>query len=222
MRQEPVIKKKTLKAQYRSERPWDVVEILPSAHQIERASKIGLKKKLAGSITKGGGTFIGTLGEIVVADFMELPLINDGNKWEPHYDLRHPEWGKVDVKSKRQNGDALYSGYDVSVWDASRERQHCDYYLFTRVRLRLEEERADNFTRCIVWLLGIYPKEEYFKTATFIPKGSKDPKNGYVCRDACWNLANYLLEPLPNSLLESLETHAPVTRSVPDDIWNFD
>lgn len=219
MREEPVIRQKQLKGQQRDEPSYSVVEILPSAAQIATAQEIGIKKNLQGSITKGEGSLLGTLGEIVVAEFLELPLVNDGEKWEPHYDLLHPDWGKVDVKSKRQNGPRIYSGYENSVWEDSRERQRCEYYLFNRIRLSLAEEKAEDFTKCIVWLLGIFPKQKYFETARFVAKGSKDPKNGFVARDSCWNLPIHMLEPLSYG---EVETPVPVLRQPVADIWNFD
>lgn len=221
MRKEPVISQRQLRGQQRNESPWSVIEILPSEAQIQTTQQI-MKKSLEssqglrGSITKGKGSFLGTLGEVVTAHFFKLPLVNNGDKWDPHFDLMHPQLKKVDVKTKRQSGTTVYSGYEISVWDQSRERQQCDYYLFNRIRLTLAEEKAEDFTKCIVWILGICPKTKYFKIAQFVPKGSVDSKNGFVAKDDCWNLPIYMLESLPG-----VKIPEPVAREPIGDIWNF-
>ena len=38
------------------------------------------------------------------------------------------------------------------------------------------------------WLLGIKPKDKYFKESTFMRKGEVDPSNNFTVRADCYNL----------------------------------
>ena len=196
IREEPHVKIKKLWGK-KTQRTVSVVEILPSDAQFEKLKElVPVRKNLRGSITEGDGELIGALGEIVVADYFKLPMVNDGENWNPNYDLIHPEMGLVDVKSKRQNVLSLGLHYANTVWDASKDRQKCDYYCFTRIRLLEAEEAANDFKNCVVWILGVHTKKEYFKKASLIRKGEVDPSNSFKVKDDCWNLPISQLEPL--------------------------
>ena len=47
------------------------------------------------------------------------------------------------------------------------------------------------------WILGYLSKEDYFKKATFLKKGTVDPSNGWTVSTDCYNL--------PISDLKSIE-----------------
>jgi len=126
---------------------------------------------LNNSISAGGGNIYGFLGEILVSNYLELPL---GNTYD--YDMKTAAGKTLDVKSKRCTSKPKPT-YECSV-AAFNTKQRCDYYVFTRVLSSLTKG----------WLLGYKPKEEYFSKATLLKKGTLDPSNNFTVRADCHNL----------------------------------
>ena len=134
--------------------------------------------KLPNSITDGEGNTAGFLGEIVVADMLGADQTNTYD-----FDLSLPWGATVDVKTKR-TGYAPKPHYECSV-AALNTKQDCDYYVFTRCKNDVST----------VWVLGHYPKDEYFKDATFHKKGDYDTDNDFTFTSDCYNLPLGQLKP---------------------------
>ena len=125
------------------------------------------------SITKGDGNIAGFLGEEVansiihgdVTNTYDYDIIKDGRKY--------------DVKTKRCTGQPK-NYYDCSV-AAFNTRQRCDEYVFVRI-----ENIKGKWGRA--WVLGYYPKEQYFEDARFLKKGQKDGNNNFTVKADCYNM----------------------------------
>jgi hypothetical protein len=125
---------------------------------------------LNNSITKGQGNIIGFLGEIIVAQYLEITLNNTYD-----YDLIYND-KKIDVKSKKVSSPPR-DYYECSV-AALNIKQKCDLYVFTRIKNDLSEG----------WILGYLEKEKYLTTSTFLKEGSIDPDNNWKVSTDCYNL----------------------------------
>jgi len=125
---------------------------------------------LNNSITKGQGNIIGFLGEIIVAQYLDITLNNTYD-----YDLIYND-KKIDVKSKKVSSPPR-DYYECSV-AALNTKQKCDLYVFTRIKNDLSEG----------WILGCLEKEKYLSTSTFLKKGSIDPDNNWKVSTDCYNL----------------------------------
>ena len=74
-----------------------MIEITPTKEQIKEARlSAGATSGLQGSITQGGGSPAGALGEILVRDMMNYRHANT-----VHYDLYTDQGIRIDVKTKR-------------------------------------------------------------------------------------------------------------------------
>jgi len=74
-----------------------MIEITPTeAQKREARLTAGGTTGLQGSITRGGGSPAGALGEIVVRDLLGYKQINTA-----HYDLLAEQGTRIDVKTKR-------------------------------------------------------------------------------------------------------------------------
>lgn len=127
--------------------------------------------KLHNSITNGGGNLVGFIGESIAQQILGGIL---KNTYE--YDLIMPDGILVDVKTKSTSVAPLPT-YDCSI-AALNPNQKCDFYAFVRVKKDLS----------VGWYLGVYNKQQYFKDAVFMEKGTIDPSNGYVVKSSCYNL----------------------------------
>lgn len=125
---------------------------------------------LNNSITKGQGNIIGFLGEIIVAQYLDITLNNTYD-----YDLIYND-KKIDVKSKKVSSPPR-DYYECSV-AALNTKQKCDLYVFTRIKNDLSEG----------WILGCLEKEKYLTASTFLKKGSIDPDNNWKVSTDCYNL----------------------------------
>jgi len=126
---------------------------------------------LNNSILQGNGNLSGFLGEVIALQVLGGTEINTYD-----YDLVTTNGIKIDVKSKKTTVEPK-EHYDCSV-AAFNVKQKCDVYCFVRIK--------DDYT--CGWYLGIYPKEDYFKDATFFKKGDIDPSNNYIVKADCYNL----------------------------------
>tara|TARA_R100001530_G_scaffold120792_1_gene88105 strand:- start:49 stop:540 length:492 start_codon:yes stop_codon:yes gene_type:complete len=125
---------------------------------------------LNNSITRGEGNVIGFLGEILVANHLDITLDNTYD-----YDLIF-NGKKIDVKSKKVSSSPR-GHYECSV-AALNTKQKCDLYVFTRIKNDLSEG----------WILGCLEKEKYLTTSKFLKKGSIDPDNNWEVSTDCYNL----------------------------------
>jgi hypothetical protein len=147
---------------------------------IEARDKAVEMGKLKNSILNGAGNIAGFIGEAIAQKVLGGQLINTY-----HYDLVLPNNTTLDVKTKQTSVKPLPS-YSCSIASLNTE-QFCNYYCFIRVK--------NDFS--IGWYLGVYEKEQYFKDATFLKKGSVDESNGYVVKSDCFNLPISQLKELP-------------------------
>jgi len=149
-----------------------MIEITPTPEQIKEARLLsGNTVGLQGSITRGGGSPAGALGEILVRDYLDYVQAPT-----PHYDLYTDQGIRIDVKTKRcTSAPRLF--YECSI-AAHGTKQKCDEYIFVRVLNNLQK----------AWLLGRIPKDEYFDRAVRHKKGERDESNGFTFKADCYNL----------------------------------
>ena len=150
-----------------------MIEITPTEQQIKEARlKSGDTMGLQGSITGGGGSPAGALGEIIVRD-----LLGYTHSPTPHYDLYTSQGTRIDVKTKRCTS-APRPFYECSI-TAHGTKQECDEYIFVRVLNNLQR----------AWILGRISKDEYFAKAVRHKKGDKDESNNFTFKSDCYNIA---------------------------------
>ena len=125
---------------------------------------------LNNSITKGQGNIIGFLGEIIVAQYLDITLNNTYD-----YDLIYND-KKIDIKSKKVSTPPK-DYYECSV-AALNIKQKCDLYVFTRIKNDLSEG----------WILGYLEKERYLTESKFLKKDEIDLDNGWKVLTDCYNL----------------------------------
>jgi len=148
-----------------------MIEITPTEAQKKEARlTAGETTGLQGSITRGGGSPAGALGEILIRDYLGYTQANTA-----HYDLLRDET-RIDVKTKRCTS-APREFYECSI-AAHGTKQECDEYIFVRV--------LNNLTRA--WILGRISKDEYFSKAVRHKKGELDESNGFTFKADCYNL----------------------------------
>ena len=115
--------------------------------------------ELKNSKTKGGGNFIGALGEIVIRDQFNGKLENTYD-----YDLII-KGKKIEVKTKLFSaGYKPSEGWNISV-EAHNDRQKCDFYCFTLI--------PGDYS--VMYLCGWITKENFYKKAKKYEKGDKVP-----------------------------------------------
>jgi hypothetical protein len=149
-----------------------MIEITPTEAQRKEARlTAGNTVGLQGSITRGGGSPAGALGEILVRDMMDYRQANTKD-----YDLYTDHGIRIDVKTKRCTS-APKEYYECSI-AAHGTRQQCDEYVFVRV--------LNNLTRA--WILGSISKDEYFEKAVRHKKGEVDESNNFTFKADCYNL----------------------------------
>lgn len=149
-----------------------MIEITPTKEQIDEARlTAGNTAGLQGSITKGGGSPAGALGEIVVRDYLNYKQANTA-----HYDLYTDQGIRIDVKTKRCTSPPK-PFYECSI-AAHGTGQECDEYIFVRV--------LNNLTRA--WILGRITKDEYYSKAVRYKRGDRDERNNFTFKSDCYNL----------------------------------
>lgn len=153
-------------------------EIAVTADMVMKAmAKAKEMGRLHNSITRGQGNIAGFIGEEVARHVLGG---TENNTYD--YDFITECGKKIDVKTKRTSV-APKEYYECSV-AALNTKQDCDYYAFVRVH-------NDMHT---AWFLGVYPKEQYYKDATFLSKGEVDPSNNFTVKSDCYNMAISALE----------------------------
>ena len=149
-----------------------MIEITPTKEQIKEARlSAGATTGLQGSITQGGGSPAGALGEILVRDMMDYRHANTA-----HYDLYTDQGVRIDVKTKRCTS-APKPFYECSI-AAHGTKQDCDEYVFVRVLNNLQR----------AWILGRISKDEYYSKAIRHKRGEVDESNNFTFKSDCYNL----------------------------------
>lgn len=167
-----------------------MIEITPTDSQIKEAQlKSGDTMGLQGSITGGGGSPAGALGEIVVRDLLGYVQANTA-----HYDLYTDQGIRIDIKTKRCTS-APKPFYECSI-AAHGSRQECDEYIFVRVLKNLRK----------AWILGRISKDEYFAKAVRHKKGDKDESNNFTFKSDCYNIAIEDLWPIQEHNYSTLQS----------------
>ena len=167
-----------------------MIEITPTDNQIKEAQlKSGDTMGLQGSITGGGGSPAGALGEIVVRDLLGYVQANTA-----HYDLYTDQGIRIDIKTKRCTS-APKPFYECSI-AAHGSRQECDEYIFVRVLKNLRK----------AWILGRISKDEYFAKAVRHKKGDKDESNNFTFKSDCYNIAIEDLWPIQEHNYSTLQS----------------
>jgi hypothetical protein len=161
------------------------IEITPKMRRIAAKKSKGMGE-LKGSITKGIGNQVGFLGECLVSYFFRLHFKNTYD-----YDFILPNGKTVDVKTKTTTVEPKdYYDCSVAKWNT---KQKCDYYIFARINKKLDKG----------WLLGYYPKTDYFKDSIEMNKGDIDPSNNFVVKSDCYNMQINKLHDVDKLLVDS-------------------
>jgi len=130
------------------------------------------------SLTKGKGNLYGFIGELLFNSIVKGKLDNTYD-----YDIVMKDGSKIDVKAKKTTVKPL--PYYVCTVPAYNIKQKCDYYGFVRV--------MDDLSKA--WVLGLMPKEKFFKEATFMDKGERN--GSYINKMACYNVKIEDLDEIP-------------------------
>jgi len=136
----------------------------------EKSEEMG---RLNNSITSGEGNIAGFLGEFLVADLIQAEVTNTYN-----YDLTKNGY-TFDVKTKRCTSKP-YDHYECSIAEYNTKQQ-CDFYIFVRIEYTNEQWKR-------AWVLGFYPKPQYFKNARYLKKGAIDGSNKFTVKANCYNM----------------------------------
>ena len=133
----------------------------------ERANKMGA---IRNSHYKGGGNFIGFVGEVCVRDYLEAD-----NTSCKDYDITK-DGMRIDVKTKLTRYPPKQN-YACTIYKTSLHQQ-CDSYVFAR----FDKEKNK------VYLCGWMPKKDFLESAHATKKGDVDPSNGYVAQADAYDL----------------------------------
>lgn len=128
------------------------------------------------SILSGRGNLAGFIGEEMVASLTGARRENTKD-----YDLVSPEGLTIDVKTKRTKFKPE-DDFEASIARTSLH-QSCDIYCFVRVLYNMSW----------AYIVGFYPKAQYFEDATYLKKGDYDPSNDFVVKWSCYNLPHHRL-----------------------------
>lgn len=126
---------------------------------------------LKNSVTHGQSNIYGKMGELVAHHVVGGAYVDDRD-----FDIRLTDARTADVKSKGRAVPPL-PHFDCTVSDFNTQ-QKCDLYIFTSV---LKDLSAG-------WVLGWYPKQEFYQDATFFREGDHDPRNNWTCRADSWSI----------------------------------
>lgn len=133
----------------------------------KRSDELGC---LNNSFTQGKGNIYGMLGEMIVSNYLNIPLGNTYN-----YDLTYND-KKIEVKSKHCVSIPR-DYYECSIAKTSLF-QNTDIYIFTRI--------LKDMTRG--WILGWITKKDFMDNSIEHSKGDVDMSNGFVFKSDCRNI----------------------------------
>lgn len=120
---------------------------------------------LRNSITHGQSNIFGKMGELVAHSVLGGHYIDDRDA-----DIVLADGRAADVKSK---GRAVppQPHFDCTV-SAFNTQQMCDLYVFTSVLKDLSKG----------WVLGWYPKKQFYLDSRFFKAGDYDERNRWTCK----------------------------------------
>jgi hypothetical protein len=153
-----------------------------------------IPQNIRNSIRKGKGRGIGCLGEIILAEFLGVPVSNTFN-----HDLIFKDC-KIEVKSKERTVSPE-SHFNASVANFN-PHQKCDFYAFLSITQRHRQpfnEIKD------AYIMGVISKARFFEEATFYKKGELDPLSPgglWAFRADCYNVPYSTLLPPPACVAE--------------------
>ena len=162
--------------------PCNMVEIIISQEQKERARELYDFDELNNSISKGWSNKFGAIGEVITADYFKERKRSVDTNSTYDFDLI-VDGHKIDVKSKQTNVKPQ-PHYLATVANFNTTQQ-CNFYLFTRILKDLSKG----------WLLGYINPVKFYELADFVNKGDLDV-NGWVFKADCYNLQIKDLNPL--------------------------
>ena len=141
------------------------------AEAITRSNKLGI---LNNSITEGQGNVAGYVGQQA---FVQLFDGKDVDTFD--YDIMHPNLNRVEVKTKRQNVNALRLNYEGSISNYN-PNQNYDHVAFFRVNW---EQRKG-------WFCGFTTKEGFDKLSRDMTRGKidKQSSNNFEVKANCKNI----------------------------------
>lgn len=152
-----------------------IIEIPITNKHLNKLKEKETDYKTKNSITGNKSNELGVLGEIIVADYLDIPQIkHQGTK---DYDIIYNNQ-KIDVKTKKTKNKPL-PNYYVSV-AATSSHQQCDGYIFTRI--------SNDYKTA--WICGYISREDMFNRGKFYTKGQIDPTgNGtWAFKTDCFNI----------------------------------
>lgn len=165
---------------------YKIVSLDISDTMLARAKKMARELPvLNNSITSGGGSLAGFIGEVAIAEYFRL------RKWSVSHDNTYDydlivAGKKIDVKTKRCTSPPKTS-YECSLANFNTT-QKCDIYMFTRV-----DEKAGK-----VYLLGWISKKDFKDKSIFHKKGETDSNivggKPFKFHADCWNIRIDLLK----------------------------
>lgn len=142
--------------------------------------------QLPGSIREGKGNFVGFIGKIIVANYLEVDLHVESKNYDLIYGGR-----RASVKSKEAKG-CPDPWFEATVTKKGADKQDCEIYIFTRV--------SKDFKKA--WILGWYPKWQFLEEAEEMPVGHIDITNGHVITEECYNMEISKLHPIEKRLID--------------------
>ena len=147
---------------------------IPDWMYAEAISRSNQLKILNNSITNGEGNVAGYIGQLA---FIQL---FDGSHADTYdYDVVHPELGKVEVKTKRQNVNYVNLNFEGSISEYNPNQKY-DHVAFFRVNL--EQKKG--------WFCGFTSKEGFDDFSRNMSKGKVDVKssNNFKVKADCRNI----------------------------------
>lgn len=142
------------------------------------------------SILGGRGNAAGIAAELALAE-----LIGARRQNTKDYDLILPDGITVDVKCKRTQYQPEWD-YEASV-AATSAHQECHIYAFARVLYNMSW----------LYVCGFYPKDLYFRDASYLKKGDYDPSNDFTVKWSCHNLPHERLMSWEEAVAHVRKTH---------------
>jgi hypothetical protein len=150
-----------------------VVDI--NENQIERAkTRLEIKyNERTISEDPDGSVRIGSLGEIIVIDFLSNLGMEIDEKSTIHYDIVACN-SKIEIKTKKSVGvPKLYFNAfvpDCSIW------HDCDNYIFCTIHEQLKKG----------YIFGIITKEKFFEKKVLAKKGDRDGNSNFFFKADTW------------------------------------
>ena len=172
---------------------------------IEKAGAYSKGKIYKRSMRGQGGTNIGTIGELVLIEYLEnngLKVVDNRKRINAtKYDLL-VQGEKVEVKTKDRTVPPK-PFYECSIPLYNHDHQKPKWFFFlSLMRKGSSYEEA--------YILGGISYNEMEKEGVIINKGDVDLRNGWICKESCINITIEKLKS-PESMLSLLGNHVQTT-----------